>query len=89
MLKTHKVKRKFNQYILLSEIPDENNDLKHKIHQSLNEVIQKGDAIQFDGTFGLVLDLNDDSTFEWSKELKTLLPLSLPARETHLGIICL
>ncbi len=85
MIKVHNVQHKFNQYIFVSDITDE--VLKAKINEAMHYIIHDEKYIQFQGSFGFVMDLTDDSTFEWTEELKKLLPLSLTAREKNIAIL--
>lgn len=85
MLKVHSVPHKFNHFIVVSEIEDA--ELKAKIQESLNHVMEDESYIQFQGSFGFVFDMQDESTFEWAVQFKQQLPLSLTAREKTIAIL--
>lgn len=85
MLKVHDVTHKFSHFIFVNEIED--GDLKAKIQASMNHVMEDDSYIQFQGSFGFVFDMQDESTFEWASEFKNQLPLSLTAREKTIAIL--
>lgn len=87
MITVHAVPHKFNHFITVNEIPDEHTELKAKINEAMHYVIHDENYIQYNGSFGFVFDLHDDSTFEWAAEFKKLLPLSLIAREKTIAIL--
>ena len=87
MIKVHAVPHKFNHFIEVREIPEEYNDLKAKINEAMHYVIHDDSYIQYNGSFGFVFDLHDDSTYEWATKFKKLLPLSLIAREKCIAIL--
>ena len=85
MIKVHNVQHKFNHFIYVNEIED--TELKNKILTSMHYIISDEKYIQYQGSFGFVFDMQDESTFEWAGEFKQLLPLSLTAREKTIAIL--
>jgi len=85
MIKVHSVQHQFSHFIFINEI--ENEVLRTNIQESMNKLMEDGSYIQFQGSFGFVLDLQDDKTYEWSEQFKNLLPLSLTAREKTIAIL--
>lgn len=86
MLKVHEVKHEFDVFIKLSEIPDTHRELKDTMHKEINYMISEMKYIQFQGSFGIVLDLNGTAP-EWLDKFKELLPTSTTARNSTIAVI--